>query len=173
MRLTTKSRYGTRLLLDLAEHGNEKYVSLSEVSKRQNISVKYLEQLVSKLKRGGFVKSQRGPRGGHRLARPAGEIGVGDIVRILEGTSAITDCSEADQKRCSACSRADDCLTRWVWVEASKAMFKRLDQITVEDLQQSHDNQKAFEECSLTIQNSKLFPAAEEPSFEGIAGKAG
>lgn len=163
MRLTTKSRYGTRLILDLAVHATERYVSLNEVSKRQNISVKYLEQLVSKLKQGGFVQSQRGPLGGHRLAVPPDAISIGDIVRILEGTTAITKCSETDHQRCSTCERIDDCLTRLAWVEASKAMFRRLDQITIESLQQAHQNQPSFEESSLDIQNSKLFPTYAEP----------
>lgn len=174
MRLTTKSRYGTRLVLDLALHGTERYVSLSEVSKRQNISVKYLEQLVSKLKRGGFVQSQRGPLGGHRLAVQPDAISIGDIVRILEGTTAITKCSETDRQRCSNCERMDDCLTRLAWVEASKAMFKRLDQISIESLQQAHQNQQSFEESSLDIQNSKLFPTyAEQLTPTDAVSKAG
>ena len=174
MRLTTKSRYGTRLLLDLAIHGRDHYVPLSEVSKRQNISVKYLEQLVAPLKRGGILKSQRGPLGGHSLARPSAEISIGSVVRILEGITAITDCSEADHQRCSSCERSDECLTRWVWVEASKAMFKRLDQISIEHLQQAQKNQQTFEDSSISIRNSKLFPEVSEqiPCFDAL-GKAG
>jgi len=134
MRLTTKSRYGTRLVIDLAINAKEGPVPLGDVAKRQNISAKYLEQLILKLKKAGFIKSQRGPFGGHMLAKPPWEITVGDIVRILEGTTAITDCAELDDKRCGECSRAGDCLSRWVWMEASKAMFDRLDQITVESM---------------------------------------
>lgn len=134
MRLTTKSRYGTRLILDLAIYAKEGPVPLGDVAKRQNISVKYLEQLILKLKKAGFIKSQRGPFGGHMLAKSPSEITIGDIVRILEGTTAITDCAEMDEQLCGEGNRAGDCLSRWVWVEASKAMFDRLDQITIENI---------------------------------------
>lgn len=134
MRLTTKSRYGTRLILDLAIYAKNGPVPLGDVAKRQNISVKYLEQLILKLKKAGLVDSQRGPFGGHMLAKPPNEITIGDIVRILEGSSAITDCAEMDDKLCAECNRGGDCLSRWVWVEASKVMFDRLDQITVESI---------------------------------------
>ena len=131
MRLTTKSRYGTRLILDLAVNAQNGPVPLGDVSRRQNISLKYLEQLIRKLKLAGLVKSQRGPFGGHMLNKPAEEITVGEIVRTLEETTAITDCSERDEKLCGVCNKAGDCLSRWVWIEASNAMFSRLDEITI------------------------------------------
>jgi len=130
MRLTTKSRYGTRMILDLAIHSKHGPVKLGDISKRQNISLKYLEKLVKKLKVAGYINSRRGPSGGHTLARPPEEITVGDIVRILEKHSAITDCSEKNSQICGVCDRAGECLSQWVWVEAGKAMFDRLDQIT-------------------------------------------
>jgi len=134
MRLTTKSRYGTRLILDIAVNGKEKPVPLSDVSKRQNISSKYLEQLISKLKKAGIIKSHRGPFGGHMLAKPPEDITVGNIVRILEESTAITNCAEQEKQVCGVCNRAGDCLSRWVWVEASRAMFDRLDEITISGL---------------------------------------
>ncbi len=134
MRLTTKSRYGTRLILDIAVHGKEKPVPLSDVSKRQNISLKYLEQLTRKLKKAKIISSHRGPFGGHMLAKNPKKITVGDIVRILEESTAITDCAEEEKKLCGMCNRAGDCLSRWVWVEAGRAMFDRLDRITIESL---------------------------------------
>ena len=134
MRLTTKSRYGTRLILDIAIYGKEKPVPLSDVSTRQSISVKYLEQLSRKLREAGVLKSQRGPFGGHMLAKPPEEISVGDIVRILEETAVIVDCADQDIKTCGVCSRAGECLSRWVWMEAGNAMFDRLDRITIAGL---------------------------------------
>ena len=131
MRLTTKSRYGTRLVLDLAANAKTGPVPLSDVSKRQNISLKYLEQLIVKLKKAGLVKSQRGPFGGHMLAKSPNQISVGDIVRTLEESTAITDCAERETQLCGVCNLAGDCLSRWVWIEASKAMFDRLDKITI------------------------------------------
>ncbi|MBU1193339.1 MAG: Rrf2 family transcriptional regulator [Proteobacteria bacterium] len=136
MRLTTKSRYGTRLIIDLAIYGREKPIPLGEVARRQNISVKYLEQLVRKLKEEKMITSHRGPFGGHMLAKDPKDISVGDIVRTLEESTAITDCAEEDEKLCGICNQAGDCLSRWVWVEAGKAMFKRLDKISIANLLQ-------------------------------------
>ncbi len=134
MRLTTKSRYGTRLILDLAINAQNGPVPLGDVSKRQNISLKYLEHLIRKLKKAGLIKSQRGPYGGHMLKKLPVDITVGDIVRTLEKTTVITDCAETEDRLCGVCNRAGDCLSRWVWIEASEAMFKRLDEITIQSL---------------------------------------
>ena len=131
MRLTTKSRYGTRLVLDLGVYGAEKPVPLSDVSRRQNISLKYLEQLTVKLKKAGIIKSLRGASGGHMLAVPAEDITIGQIVRTLEGKTQITDCADDSASACGVCNKAGDCLSRWVWIEASNAMFNCLDNITV------------------------------------------
>jgi Rrf2 family protein len=134
MRLTTKSRYGTRLILDLAINAKEGPVPLSDISKRQNISLKYLEHLTRRLRKAGLIQSSRGPYGGHMLKKRPADFTIGDIVRTLEKTTAITDCAESEDKLCSVCNMAGDCLSRWVWIEASKAMFERLDDITVEQL---------------------------------------
>ena len=134
MRLTTKSRYGTRLILDIAVYGKDKPVPLSDVSSRQNISVKYLEQIIRKLKKAGIVDSCRGPSGGHMLAKSPDKISVGEIVRILEESTVIADCAEQKKKICGVCNRAGECLSRWVWVEAGRAMFDCLDKITISSL---------------------------------------
>jgi Rrf2 family protein len=134
MRLTTKSRYGTRLILDLAANAKEGPVPLSDISKRQNISLKYLEHLTRRLREAGLIKSSRGAYGGHMLKKTPADITIGDIVRTLEKSTAITDCAETEDKLCGVCNLAGDCLSRWVWIEASKAMFERLDDITVEKL---------------------------------------
>jgi Rrf2 family protein len=131
MRLTTKSRYGTRLVLDIALNSKDGPVSIGDIAKRQNISSKYLEKLIRKLKSAGIIKSRRGPFGGHMLKKDSNDITVGDLVRILEESTAITDCAESQKKICGICNRAGDCLSRWVWVEASNAMFERLDKITI------------------------------------------
>ena len=134
MRLTTKSRYGTRLILDLGVYGADNPVPLGDVSKRQNISLKYLEQLTVKLKKAGLIKSLRGASGGHMLAKPADQITIGDIVRTLEDKAQLTDCADDQRNICGVCNKAGDCLSRWVWVEAANAMFDRLDNITVQRL---------------------------------------
>jgi Rrf2 family iron-sulfur cluster assembly transcriptional regulator len=134
MKLTTKSRYGTRLLLDIAVYGKEKPVPLSDISSRQNISLKYLEQITRKLREAGILKSQRGPLGGQMLAKSAENISIGEVVKILEEAPVFVDCAESDNLVCGVCNRAGECLSRWVWVEASRAMFDRLDQITIASL---------------------------------------
>ncbi len=134
MRLTTKSRYGTRLILDISVYGKDKPVPLSEISKRQNISMKYLEQITAKLKKAGLINSQRGPTGGQMLAKPPEQITIGQIVRVLEESVVISDCAEQEKQVCGICNRAGDCLSRWVWAEASRAMFERLDEITIAGL---------------------------------------
>ncbi len=92
MKLSTRSRYGTRMMLDLAQHYDEGPVQIGNVSKRENISVKYLEQLIIPLKKANFIKSVRGPKGGHMLAKPPEAITVGEIVRVLEGGINLSSC---------------------------------------------------------------------------------
>lgn len=133
MRLTTKSRYGTRMVLDLALNSAGGPVRLSEISRRQGISLKYLEKLVRELKTAGFVKSMRGPYGGYMLAKPTRDLSVGDIVRVLEGSEAITDCTENDDV-CGMCTRAGECLTQYIWAETGKAMFRKLDSFKIDQL---------------------------------------
>lgn len=134
MRLTTKSRYGTRLILDLALYGKDAPIRLSEISKRQGISLKYLEKIIRQMRKAGLVESVRGPYGGYRLAKPPGEISVGQIVRVMEGGTAITDCAAEKENVCGVCNRAGACLLRHVWMETSKAMFDALDKFLIEDL---------------------------------------
>ena len=130
MKLTTRSRYGTRMILDMAINGHNGPVRIKDVAARQGVSVKYLEKLVRDLKSAGFVRSRRGPRGGHELDKPLESISVGDIVRALEGDLSLVECGDEQ----SACPRQADCLTRGVWMEAARAMHDKLDSITLADL---------------------------------------
>jgi Rrf2 family iron-sulfur cluster assembly transcriptional regulator len=130
MKLSTRSRYGTRLMLDMAQHYNEGPVQLGDIAKRQDVSVKYLEQIIIPLKRAHYIESVRGPKGGHILTKPPAEITVGEIVALLEeGTSLVECCDDT-----SVCERADICPTRLLWKEASEAVFDRLEAITLADL---------------------------------------
>lgn len=130
MKLSTRSRYGTRLLLDMAQHYEQGPIQLGAIARRQEISVKYLEQLIIPLKRAQYVKSVRGSRGGHMLAKSPEEITVGEIVRILEGGGRLTDCAENPE----ICARAAQCLTRQVWKEAARAMYDKLNSLTLADV---------------------------------------
>lgn len=130
MKLSTRSRYGTRLVLDMARRYNQGPIRLSDIAQRQNISIKYLEHLIRPLKKAAYVKSARGPKGGHYLAVSPEKISVGEIVSILEGGIELTACT-IDPK---TCERSDECATRFVWYEATQAMYQRLAEITISDL---------------------------------------
>jgi len=130
MKLSTRSRYGTRLMLDMAQHYNEGPIQLGDIAKRQDVSVKYLEQIIIPLKKAHYIESVRGPKGGHILTKPPEEITVGEIVALLEDSSCLVECSEDT----TVCERADLCPTRLLWKEASEAMFDRLEAITLADL---------------------------------------
>ena len=130
MKLSTRSRYGTRLLLDMAQNYQGGPLHLTSIANRQGISVKYLEQIIIPLKKANYVKSVRGPKGGHVLARPPEEITVGEIVALLEEGATLTECTE----RAAVCERSPTCPTRLIWKEAAKAMFDKLNTITLADL---------------------------------------
>lgn len=130
MKLTTRSRYGTRMVLDIAQHCEHGSVRIQDIADRQGVSAKYLEKLIRKLKDVGYIKSKRGPNGGHSLARPAAEILIGEVVRALEGDASLVECRTGKKD----CARLDVCLTRRIWKEASDAMYDRLNSITLADL---------------------------------------
>ena len=127
MKLSTRGRYGTRMMFDLAQHHDEGPVQIGEIAKRQDISVKYLEQLIIPLKKANYIKSVRGPKGGHMLAIPPEKITVGEIVRILEGGIDLTECIGNPDN----CPRSSHCVTRDIWAEASQAMHDKLNSITL------------------------------------------
>ncbi len=136
MKLSTKTRYGTRMILDMAEHYGNGAIQLGEIANRQNISLKYLEQIIRPLKEADYIKSFRGAKGGHMLAKAPGEITVGEIVAILEGGDTLIRCDKDPED----CERVDSCLTRYLWVEAASAMFQRLSAITFADLLKLKDD---------------------------------
>lgn len=130
MKLSTRSRYGTRMMVDMAEHYDEGPVQIGDIAKRQDISVKYLEQLIIPLKKANYVNSVRGPKGGHMLAKPPEEITVGEIVEVLEGGINLVDCIENPHM----CNKSSHCLTRGIWQEATKAMYDKINFITFSEI---------------------------------------
>ena len=108
MKLSTKGRYGLRALIDLAQNSTEEPVSITSIAERQEISERYLEQLMSKLKKSGIVKSIRGAAGGYILARPMEEISVGDILRALEGSLDPVDCAGLLEEGCKSAGQLCD-----------------------------------------------------------------
>ncbi len=130
MKLSTRSRYGTRLILDMARNYDTGPIQIGQIARRQNIPVKYLEQIIIPLKKANYVKSFRGYKGGHMLAKPPQEITVGEIVAVLEGGLKLTPCVTNPE----ACERSATCVTRFLWKEATDAIHERLNAITFSDL---------------------------------------
>ncbi len=131
MKISTKGRYAMRLMLDLAVNNNGEYITLKDIAKRQEISVKYLEQLITQLNRAGYVKSTRGAQGGYMLAKPAQDYTMGMILRLMEGELMPVSCLSDDGEHCD---RADICVTQEVWQKIYDAVNQVVDHITLEDL---------------------------------------
>lgn len=131
VKLSTKGRYGLRALIDLAQYGEKEAVSIQSISARQQISDSYLEQLVRKLKKAGLVTSLRGAQGGYRLAKPAEEISVGDVLRVLEGSIEAVSCQEGENPSCVG---KDLCVARYVWQKVNKSIQETVDSIMISQL---------------------------------------
>jgi Rrf2 family protein len=131
MKISTKGRYALRLMLDLALQDPGEYVPIKSIAGRQDISNKYLEQIITVLSRAGFVKSTRGSQGGYRLARKPEEYTVGMILRLIEGNLVPVACME-DQP--NQCPRSAQCVTLEVWKELNDAINGVVDNITLADL---------------------------------------
>lgn len=132
MKISTKGRYALRLMLDLAQHSNEQeYVSIKKISQRQDISEKYLEQIVAQLSRAGYVKSIRGAQGGYRLVYDPKEYTVGMILRQIEGNLSSVSCLEESPNKCRRCN---NCVTLEVWQQINDAVDAVIDNITLQDL---------------------------------------
>ena len=130
MKISTRGRYALRLMLDIALTGGETPVSLRDVSQRQDISDKYLEQIITPLSRAGLVRSVRGAGGGYLLTKSPEDYTVGEILRVLEGSLAPVNCAE--DKGC--CGRAEQCVTVEVWEQIMAAVSSVVDHITLADL---------------------------------------
>jgi Rrf2 family protein len=131
MKISTKGRYALRMMVDLAQHNNEEWVSLKEISERQNVSVKYLEQIVSSLIRSGLLLSSRGPQGGYMLARKPEEYTAGEILREIEGSLVPVACMESEVNQCE---RYEYCTTIKFWEGLYKVITDYLDSVTLADL---------------------------------------
>ncbi len=130
MKLSTKGRYGTRAMIDLAQHYGQGHLLLKDIAKRQGISEKYLERIITSLKVAGLVKSIRGAHGGYTLAKPPTQIKLAQIIKILEGSTAPVEC--VDDHEC--CPRAGLCVTRDIWMEVKRAVDEILESINLRDL---------------------------------------
>ena len=134
MKISTKSRYGLRAVFDIAYHSAGLSTQVKDISARQAISPRYIEQIFQKLKRAGIIKSIRGPSGGYYLAKKAGEISVGDVVRATEGPLRLVHCTGPANNGRKTCDRMEQCVVRDVWTEATDRLMAYLDSVTLQDL---------------------------------------
>ncbi|MGA2518007.1 MAG: Rrf2 family transcriptional regulator [Thermodesulfobacteriota bacterium] len=133
MRLSTQSRYGVRAIFDIAYHSGGLGAQVKDISRRQGISQRYLEQIFQKLRRAGIVGSKRGPSGGYFLSKKPEQITVGEVIRITEGGINPVLCVNPDDSA-KPCARSGGCVTQIVWNEAGKRLNDYFDSVTIKDL---------------------------------------
>jgi Rrf2 family protein len=142
MKISTKGRYALRMLIDLAEHKEDGYIALKDIAKRQEISKKYLEQIVATLNRPDILRTNRGYQGGYKLAKSPSDYTIGDILRITEGSLAPVSCLEQDE---NYCEKSSYCTTLFIWEGLNEAVNKYLDSITLQDVLDHEKNMDNFD----------------------------
>ena len=141
MKLSTRGRYGTRLMLELAKNYGKGPISMSDISRNLDIPIKYLEQLIIPLKKADLINSVRGPKGGHMLAKAPEQINVWNVLTLLETKFSFVDCL-TDQ---NACESAETCPIRPIWGKAFQGMTKLFRETSLKDVLASSEDQKAKE----------------------------
>lgn len=135
MKLSTKSRYGVRALFDMAYHAGTLPVQIKDISRRQKISPRYLEQIFQDLKKAGLLKSRRGPQGGYFLARKPEEITTKEIILAAEGDLSLVACVKGQPVDCDSCCEFDNiCVTQTLWEEATRRLHEYFDSVSLKDL---------------------------------------
>ena len=146
MKLTTKGRYAVTAMLDLAINYQNGPITLSDISKRQGISLSYLEQIFSKLRRNGLVDSARGPGGGYRLSRDADLIAVGQVITAVDEKIDVTRCGGKGD-----CKDGKPCLTHELWSDLSDQIYDFLDKISLGQLVRNREQAKEFTEKEVSF----------------------
>ena len=131
MKISTRGRYALRLMMDIAMNGQNEPVRIKDIARRQEISEKYLEQIVSVLNKAGFVKSSRGPQGGYRLMRAPQEYTAGSILCLIEGSLAPVACMDMEE---NDCPRHERCATLFLWQKLHEAMKDVIENVLLSDL---------------------------------------
>ena len=131
MKISTKGRYGLRVMIDIASHSEEEYIALKDIAARLNITVKYLEQIVAPLNKAGFLSSMRGNSGGHKLALSPDDCKVGDILRVMEGNLSPVECVASGEVECPL---AESCATVSFWKGLDDVVNNYIDSYTLADL---------------------------------------
>lgn len=131
MKISTKGRYALRVMIDLAASNSEEFISLKDIASRQEISMKYLELIVAMLNKSGLVDSQRGKKGGYKLARLTKDYTIGEILKLTEGSMTPVSCVECGSK---VCDRIENCVSYPLWMELDNLISNYLESVTLEDL---------------------------------------
>ncbi len=131
MMISSKGRYALRVMIDLAQHRDEGYVSVKTICDRQEVSMKYMESIIAMLNKAGFVESLRGKVGGYRLTRENAAYSVGEIVALAEGSLAPIPCLE---NGAAECERAGQCMTLPIWKNLDKIIYNYLNSVTLQDV---------------------------------------
>lgn len=171
MKLSTKGRYAVMAMVDLARHGAQKPVSLADISARQEISLSYLEQLFARLRRGGLVKSVRGPGGGYRLARTIGETRISDIILSVDEPIKATRCKSESPLGCH--SDRSRCLTHDLWEELGNQIHIYLSSVTLLDVIEKRVLGKArpFTAQQATETNGSMAPIKDAVAANAVAAE--
>ncbi|MBQ8503954.1 MAG: Rrf2 family transcriptional regulator [Clostridia bacterium] len=140
MKISTKGRYALRMMLDLAEHKDDGYIALKDIAQRQNVSKKYLEQIIPVFNKTDFLRTNRGFQGGYKLAKAPEKYTVGEILRLTEGTLAPVSCLEYEPNECERCA---ECITLPVWQGLYSVVTEYLDGITLQDILDKHKENPA------------------------------
>ncbi|MBC2576786.1 RrF2 family transcriptional regulator [Peptostreptococcus canis] len=146
MKLSTKGKYGLKAMFELARCSNEEPVSLKYIAKQQSVSDQYLEQIFSALKKAGLVKSVRGAQGGYLLSKEASQITVADILRVLEGDMAFTECL-LDR---DACENFNSCSTRYVWEQIKQAIENVTMSISLQDMVDDYNSNFSYRDDDIS-----------------------
>lgn len=137
MKISTKGRYALRVMIDLAQQESDEYISLKDISKRQELSMKYLEMIAGVLNKAGFIISLRGKGGGYKLAKNPKDYTVGSILKLTEGSLAPVACLEY---KTNPCLRAEHCITLPMWQKLDRLINDYLESVTIDDLIRNNNN---------------------------------
>ncbi len=148
VKLSTKGKYGVKALFELAMYEGTGPVSLKSIAERQGLSEHYLEQLAAPLRKSGLIVSVRGAQGGYTLSRPASQISVGDVIRVLEGPIGFTDCSVEGEP---APDCAADCAVHGVWEKVTRQIISVIDSISLQDLVEQARSEQALQTLNFQI----------------------
>ena len=134
MKISTKGRYGLRMMIDIAMNQNEGPVSVRDIARRQSLSDKYLEQIITQANKAGLLKSIRGAGGGYQLSRPAKDISVGEILRVMEGSLSPVECVRERGEEPAPCQNAGECATYELWRDIKTAVDQVIDNRSLQDM---------------------------------------